>query len=205
VTEQQLREEICNFGRALYHRDLIGGAEGNLTARLSDGNILATPTGVIKAFMEPEDLALVTPDGKPLGEQKPSSEIELHLRAYRERPDVLAVIHAHPIAATAFAVAGRSIPANVLVEVDMILGDVPLIPFAVPGTPTMGDMIAPYLPGRRAFLLQAHGAVTMGESLASAFIWMETLERCSRILLRAAAVGGAKPMPPDMVRWLEEF
>jgi L-fuculose-phosphate aldolase len=155
--------------------------------------------------MEPEDLAVVTLNGKPVGKNRPSSEIELHLRAYRERADVMAIIHAHPIAATAFAVAGRSLPANMLVEADMILGDVPLIPFAMPGTPTMGDAIAPFFPGRKAFLLQAHGAVTMGESLRSAFIWMETLERCSRILLKAAALGGAKPMPPEMVRWLEEF
>jgi L-fuculose-phosphate aldolase len=205
VNDQQLREEICDFGQALYERDLVGGAEGNLSARLADGNILSTPTGAIKGYLEPDDLAIVTLAGEQVGENRVSSEIELHLRVYRERSDVQAVIHAHPIAATAFAAAGRTLPRNVLVEADFILGEVPLVPFAMPGTPTMGDAIAPLLPGRRAFLLQAHGAVTVGADLREAFIWMETLERCCRVLLNAATLGGAKPIPPEMVRWLEEF
>ncbi len=205
VTELDLRKTICDTGRALYERDLVGGAEGNITARLADGNILSTPAGAIKGWMEPEDLAIVALDGKPIGENRASSEIELHLRVYREREDVQAVVHAHPIAATAFAVAGRTLPKNVLVEADFILGDVPLVPFAMPGTPTMGDNIAPLLAGRKALLLAAHGAVTIGENLREAFIWMETLERCCRILLEAAALGGAKAIPPESVRWLEEF
>lgn len=205
MTDQELREQICDIGHALYERDLVGGAEGNITARLEDGNILATPAGAIKGWMEPDEIALVSPTGEPQGDISPSSEIELHLRIYRERADVHAVVHAHPIAATAFAVSGRSLPKNVLVEADFLLGEVPMVPFAMPGSPTMGDNIAPLLASRRAFLLQAHGAVTVGEDLRSAFILMETLERCCRILLEAAVLGGAKPLPPETIRWLEEF
>jgi L-fuculose-phosphate aldolase len=200
-----MREQMCAFGELLYDRDLVGGAEGNLTARLPDGNILATPSGAIKGFLRPEELAIVKINGEPVSDVPASSEIALHLRIYQEREDVQAVIHAHPIAATAFAAAGRTLPQKVLVEADLVLGEVPLVPFAMPGTPTMGDVIAPLLPGSKAFLLQSHGAVTVGEDMREAFIWMETLERCCRILIRATEFGGAKPTPPEMVRWLEEF
>lgn len=205
MTEEQLRDQICEIGRALYQRDLVGGAEGNLSVRLEDGNILATPAGAVKGWLEPQELATISTDAKQVGKNRASSEIDLHLRIYRERHDVQAVVHAHPIAATAFAAAGKTLPRKVLVEADFVLGEVPLVPFAMPGTPTMGDMIAPLLPGRRAFLLKAHGAVTVGEDLRSAFVLMETLERCCRILLEAAVLGGAKTMPPEMARWLEEF
>ncbi|MEO7454266.1 MAG: class II aldolase/adducin family protein [Fimbriimonadales bacterium] len=204
-TEKDLREQICGIGRALYERDLVGGAEGNLTVRLPDGNILATPAGAVKGWLHPDHLAIVKPDGEQVGDARASSEIELHLRIYKERADVMAVIHAHPIAATSFSAAGKPVPQGVLVEVDLILGEVPLVPFAMPGTPELGDVIAPFLEGRKAFLLQAHGAVTVADDLRTAFVWMETLERCCRILLQAAAIGGAKPVPPEMVRWLEEF
>jgi L-fuculose-phosphate aldolase len=205
MTEQDLRAQICDYGRALYERDLVGGAEGNLTARLPDGNILATPTGAVKGWLTPDELAIVSPDGKPVGDGWASSEIQLHLRIYKERPDVHAIVHAHPVAATAFAAAGRSVPQNVLVEADFILGEVPLVPYAIPGTPSMGDAIAPLLGDRRAFLLQAHGAITVDENIRGAFIRMETLERCCRILLEAVKLGGAEPIPPEVVRWLEEF
>jgi L-fuculose-phosphate aldolase len=205
LTEQELREQMCGIGRALYERDLVGGAEGNLSVRLPDGNILATPAGAVKGWLHPEHLAVVKPDGEQIGDIRASSEIELHLRAYKEREDIFAVVHAHPIAATSFAAAGKPIPRGVLVEADLILGEVPLVPFATPGTPEMGDVIAPLLTGRKAFLLQAHGAVTIADDLRTAFVWMETLERCCRILLQAAVLGGAKPVPPEMVRWLEEF
>jgi L-fuculose-phosphate aldolase len=205
ITHQEIREQMCGIGRALYERDLVGGAEGNLTSRLPDGNILATPAGAVKGWLHPDHLAVVTPDGNQVGEVSASSEIELHLRIYKEREDVTSIIHAHPIAATAFASAGKELPKGVLLEADLVLGDVPLVPFAMPGTPAMGDAIAPLLEGRKAFLLQAHGAVTVADDLPGAFVWMETLERCCRILLQAAVLGGAKPVPPEMVRWLEEF
>jgi len=205
MTEQELRQQICDIGSALYQRDLVGGAEGNITARIDDAHVIATPAGAIKGWLDPKELAVVSLDGEPKGDIRPSSEIELHLRVYRELPDIQAVVHAHPIAATAFAASGRTLPRNMLVEADFILGEVPLVPFAIPGSPTMGDNIAPFLGNHRAFLLQAHGAVTIGEDLRHAFVLMETLERCSRILLEAAVLGGAKPLPPETVRWLEEF
>ena len=205
MTEQEFREQICFFGQAIYHRELVGGAEGNITVRLEDGNILSTPTGAIKGWMEPEDLAIVSLDGQPKDDKQASSEIGLHLRIYNERPDVMAVLHAHPICATAYAAAGKTLPKSMLVEADVILGEVPLVPFAMPGTPSVGDMIAPLLADAKAFLLQNHGAVTIGADLRDAFIWMETLERCCRILMQASVLGGAKLMPPEAVRWLEEF
>ena len=205
MTEQDLREQVCFFGQAIYHRELVGGAEGNITVRLPDGNILSTPTGAVKGWMAPEDLAIVNLAGEPQDDKRASSEIALHLRIYNERPDITAVVHAHPVCATAYAAAGKTLPKNMLVEADLVLGNVPLVPFAMPGTPSVGDMIAPMLNNAKAFLLQNHGAVTIGESLRDAFIWMETLERCCRILLQASVLGGAKIMPPEAVRWLEEF
>jgi len=179
--------------RQLAARGLIAGRDGNLSVRLGAKRVLVTPSGYIKALVTAADMVEVDLAGKPRqpGSRKPTSELDLHLRILRSRPDVQAIVHAHPPAATGFAVAGQEIPANLLPELIFVVGPVPLVPFAMPGTPELGDRVVPYLEGKRhnALLLANHGAVTMGSTLDEAWIRMETLEHAARIIWFARSIG----------------
>ncbi|MCB8932766.1 MAG: class II aldolase/adducin family protein [Fimbriimonadaceae bacterium] len=197
MTEQALREAMCRAGRLLWERGLVGASEGNLSARLEDGSILCTPSGGSKGHLEPESLVVLDPGGRPVDGGRPSSEIRLHLRALARRPDCGAVVHAHPPTATAFAVAGRTIPDDVLPEAMIVLGPVALIPFAMAGTDALPDAMEDAFPKHKTFLLGHHGAVTLGRDLEDAVQRMETLERIAVVLMRAEALGGAKPLPAE--------
>ena len=191
--------------RQLAAQGLIAGRDGNLSVRLSAGRVLVTPSGFIKSLVTPADMVEVDLDGKPLRRtsRKPTSELELHLRILRHRPDVNAVVHAHPPAATGFAVAGQTIPGNLLPELIFVVGPVPLVPFGMPGTPELGDRVVPYLNGHDALLLASHGAVTMGATLDEAWIRMESLEHAARILAAARAIGEPQPLPAGVVERLK--
>lgn len=179
--------------RQLAARGLIAGRDGNLSVRLGAERVLVTPSGYIKALVTAADMVEVDLAGKPRtrSSRKPTSELDLHLRILRSRPDVQAIVHAHPPAATGFAVAGEAIPGNLLPELIFIVGRVPLVPFGMPGTPELGDRVVPYLEGKRhnALLLANHGAVTMGSTLDEAWIRMETLEHAARIIWFARSIG----------------
>jgi len=136
------------------------------------------------------------------GSRKPTSELELHLRILRHRHDVQAVVHAHPPAATGFAVAGQTIPGNLLPELIFVVGPVALVPFGMSGTRELGDQVVPFLDGHDALLLANHGAVTMGRSLDEAWIRMESLEHSARIILAARQVGQPQPLSAEAVRAL---
>jgi len=184
--------------RQLAAHGLIAGRDGNLSVRLGADRVLVTASGFIKSLMTAADMVEVDLTGKPRrkGSRKPTSELDLHLRILRHRPDVQAVVHAHPPAATGFAVAGQEIPDNLLPELIFVVGPVPLVPFGMPGTPELGDRVVPYLEDRRhqALLLANHGAVTLGRTLDEAWIRMESLEHSARIILAARAVGEPKPL-----------
>ncbi|MCC6686086.1 MAG: class II aldolase/adducin family protein, partial [Fimbriimonadaceae bacterium] len=151
------RDEICRIGRLLWECRHVGAVEGNLSCRIDEGTLLCTPTGKSKGDLTPSDLVLTDLEGKSLDDGQPSSEIQLHLECYASRPDCQAVIHAHPPYATAFALAGETVPDNMLPEAAVFLGRVALVPFAMPGTPAMRDAIRPYLALHKTFLLQNHG------------------------------------------------
>lgn len=204
LTETELRHQMCQIGRLLWERGLVGAGEGNLTCRLPNGHLLTTPAGAIKGKLEPEMLVTVTTDGDILCHGIPSSELKLHLRIYKERPDCRAVVHAHPLTATGMASAGFVIKPGLFPEADLILGEVALVPFALPGTDAMGDVIANLLPNRNTLLLANHGAVTLGSSLDRAYLKMETLERVSQIYFTAKALGGPTPLPSAAKDWLIE-
>src|SRR5438093_11055275 len=138
--------------RQLAARGLIAGRDGNLSVRLGPERVLVTPSGFIKSLLTPADMVEVDLSGKPRrrGSRKPTSELELHLRILRHRPDVQAVVHAHPPAATGFAVAGETIPGNLLPELIFVVGPLPLVPFGMPGTPELGDRVVPFLEGNTA-------------------------------------------------------
>jgi len=187
--------------RQLAARGLIAGRDGNLSVRVGPHRVLVTPSGHIKSLLAAGDMVEVDVAGKPRrgGRRKPTSELDLHLRILRHRPDVGAVVHAHPPTATGFAVAGQEIPANLLPELIFVVGPVRLVPFGRSGTPELGDRVVPFLEDTQvnALLLANHGAVTMGKTLDEAWIRMESLEHSARIIVAARHIGQPKPLRLD--------
>jgi len=190
VSSRRIADEIVTVCRRLYERGLIAGQDGNVSVRLDSGHILVTPSGLSKVDVTADSLVELTPEGKSvtLG-RSASSEVGMHLAIYRARPDVRAVVHAHPPVATAYGVTGRDFMDAVLPEVIFHLGSVPLVPFALPCTPALSDAMAPYLAAHDAFLLASHGATTVGPSLRLAHQRMESLEHAARILQAAETIG----------------
>jgi len=182
--------EIVRVCRRLYDRGLVAGPDGNVSARLDDGSILVTPSGASKGEIGAADLVRVDCDGARLDAAgAPSSELRMHLRIYRRRADVRAIVHAHPPTATGFAVAGESFVAPVLPEVILQMGEVPLVPYATPGTDALADLVEPFLERHDGFLMANHGATTLGPTLETALQRMESLEHAARIILSARLLG----------------
>ena len=190
--------------RQLAARGLIAGRDGNLSVRIGPDRVMVTPSGFIKSLVTAADMVEVDSSGTPRGRtsRKPTSELELHLRILRHRPDVQAVVHAHPPAATGFAVAGEAIPANLLPELIFVVGPVALVPYGTSGTRDLGEQVVPFLDKHDALLLANHGAVTMGRSLDEAWIRMESLEHSARIILAARQIGQPQPLSPEAIRVL---
>lgn len=189
-SEDKLRREVTRVCRRLYEKGLIAGAEGNVSVRLADGQILITPSGVPKVDVSPNDLVIVDArDGRVAGSGRASSELGMHLRIYESRPDVGAVVHAHPPLATAFGVAGEDLMAPVLPEIVILTGGVPLVPYATPGSVALADAIEPFLEQHDAFLMANHGATSIGSTLSSAHARMESVEHAARTLLAARVLG----------------
>lgn len=209
MSESSLRQQICEIGRRLYEKNFVAANDGNISVRLDADRVLTTPTGVSKGFMTPESMVIVDLEGRPLSagtrgaaSAKPSSEILLHLFFYRERPDVQAVVHAHPLHATGFAAAGLSLEGCVTAEIIVTLGSIPLAPYGTPSTPKLPDTLRPYIHHHDAFLLANHGAVTAGKDLWEAYYKMERLEHYAHIILISRQLGGEKILPKDDVQEL---
>jgi L-fuculose-phosphate aldolase len=190
--EKDLRDEIVEIGRRVSDRFFVAANDGNISARLPDGSILVTPTGVSKGTMRARDLILVTPEGKVLDAapgRRPSSETPMHLAAYRLRADVQAVVHAHPPVATGFSIAGQGLDAPILPEIVLTVGTVPLVPYGTPAGVDLQNVIEPFIPDHDSLLLANHGAVTFGDDLTQAFFRMESLELYARVLLVTRLLG----------------
>jgi L-fuculose-phosphate aldolase len=185
----RLRGEIVAVGRRLYERGLVGGSEGNISARLPGGRVLATPAGASKGFLSPEELVVTDLSGRSLEGGRASSELRMHLRIYALRDDVAAVVHAHPPTATGFAIAGRPLDECVVPEVIATLGQVPIVPYGTPSTEELPDRMAPWVVSHDALLLANHGAVTYAQTLARAIDRMESIEQAARSLLVAHLLG----------------
>jgi L-fuculose-phosphate aldolase len=185
----RLRDEIVAVGRRLYERGLVGGSEGNVSARLPGGRVLATPSGVSKGFLTPGDLVITDLEGRALGPGRPSSELRMHLRIYALREDAMAVVHAHPPTATGFAIAGRPLDECVVPEVIATLGQVPIVPYGTPSTEELPERMTPWIANHDALLLANHGAVSYAPSLARAVDTMESIEQAARSLLVAHLLG----------------
>jgi L-fuculose-phosphate aldolase len=190
ASESELKEQICEIGRRLYARGFAAANDGNITVRLGDNEFLCTPTMVSKGFLKPEDICKVDGDGNQLaGTRKRTSEVLLHLIVYKHRPDVQAVVHCHPPHATAFAVAGESIPSHVLPEVDVFLGEVPIAKYATPGDHRLPATILPYVKTCNTVLLANHGTVSWGPDVERAYFRTEIADAACRILILARQLG----------------
>ena len=200
MTATAVARRMAQCCRQLAERGLIAGQDGNLSVRLGRDRALVTPSGVIKALVGARDMVEVDLQGrKRRGRRNPTTELDLHLRILTRRPDVGAVVHAHPPVATAFAVAGQSFRIFVLPELILQCGQVPLVPYGTPGTPELGDCLEPHLAGHDAWLLANHGAVTVGRTLDAAWIRMESLEHAARIIWAARALGKVNELSPEAV------
>jgi len=187
---ESVREEIVEVGRRLWSRGLVGGSEGNISVRVDEGRLVATPSGLCKGFLEPDDLVVVDLGGRLLaGTGRPSSELKMHLEVYARRDEVRAVVHAHPPTATGFAIAGRPMDDCVVPEVIATLGRVPIVPYGTPSTREVAEGIVPYVTSHDALLLANHGAVTYAATLAAATNAMESIEQAARSTLAAHLLG----------------
>lgn len=188
------RREIVEVCRRLYARGLIAGQDGNVSVRVSDDRILVTPAGMSKTDVSTSDLVELelTPDlhVSTKGKREASSEVEVHLAAYAMRPDIGAVVHAHPPVATGFSVAGMTVEHPLLAELQYGVGTVPLVPYEKPGSRALADLAAASLRSYDVVLLQHHGAVAVAGTLLVAHQRMESLEHAARILLVARQVKG---------------
>jgi len=199
--EQRLRQAICRIGELAYQRNFIVGADGNISARLSDGTILITPAGAMKGFLAPQHLAHVDMNGQVVDDgPTASSETGIHLVSYAERPDVRAVCHAHPPHAVAMTIAGIDLQMPIIPEIIVTIGGIPTAPFGTPGTPELPETIRELVRCSDTMIMQNHGSVTLGTNLMDAYKKLDMLEHTAKILwLAHVARGGLEPLPPESV------
>ena len=206
-TDFEAKELICEFGRRIYSRGLVSGNEGNISCRVSENAVWCTPTMESKGYLNHDMLVKVDLDGNILNQTayKPSSECKMHLGVYKESSEVMAVVHAHPTTATAFACCGNPIPSKMLPEAAIIFGEqIEIAPYGAPGTFEVPDSVRPFVKRGKACLLENHGALTWGTSLKDAYFAMETLENYCKIYKTAyLEIQGAHDVPRGLEQLLE--
>ena len=207
MTYQAEREAICQVGKLLYDRGYVAANDGNISVRVGEGRLLITPSGVSKGRMTPDMLLVTDLDGTVIeGNRHPSSEGKMHLEVYRGRPDVNAVVHAHPPVSTAFAVCRRGLETPYLSELVAGLGQVPCTTsFAMLSTEEVPESVRPYLADHNALLLANHGALAWGGDLWEAFDRLETVEHTAKIVLNAQLLGGGVPLTEEEVERLQSL
>ena len=208
VSEYEIKKQICDIGKRIYNRGMVAANDGNISVKISDNEFLCTPTGVSKGFMTPEYICKVDADGNVIQANKgfkPSSEIKMHMRVYKERPDVKAVVHAHPIYATSFAIAGIPLTQPIMPEAVIALGCVPIAEYGTPSTHEIPDAVSKYLQYYDAVLLENHGAVAYSDSLLAAYHKMESLEFYAELLFLSKQLGGPQELSKERVEKLYEI
>ena len=201
----EFREDIVRVCHLVYDKGWVAANDGNVSIRLDAHRILCTPTAISKRLVEAEDLIICDLEGNKIeGRHECTSEIAMHTTIYALRPEIGAVVHAHPPVATGFAVAGRSLDKALLPEVIITLGAVPLACYGLPGTPALTAGMLPLIPNYDALLMQNHGCVTYAADVWQAFYRMETVEHFARITFVAEMLGGARPLPKQEVEKLFE-
>ena len=207
MTFQEEREAVCRVGRLLYDRGYVAANDGNISVKVAENRLLITPSGVSKGRMTPEMLLVTDMDGTVIeGDRHPTSEGKMHLEVYRGRPDVNAVVHAHPPVSTAFAVCRRGLETPYLSELVAGLGQVPCTTsFAMLSTEEVPESVRPYLADHNALLLANHGALAWGGDLWEAFDRLETVEHTAKIVLNAQLLGGGVPLTEEKVERLQSL
>lgn len=199
--QTDLSREIISACQRIYNRNMLAAADGNVSVRLDDNRVMITPSGKAKAFIKPEDMAIVDLEGKVL-EGNPSGERIMHLEVYKRCPKAKAVVHAHPPHAVAWSVAHpelKELPAKCLSEVILACGSIPFVDYARPTTKQMADRLEEFLPQHRAMILSRHGALAWGETLDEAVNGMERIEHSAQILFLAKQLGQLTELPKEEV------
>ncbi|MGE0042502.1 MAG: class II aldolase/adducin family protein [Vicinamibacterales bacterium] len=203
-SEEQVRADIVEAGRRLWQRGFVASNDGNISARLDERRLVTTPKSVSKGFMTPDMMVVTDLDGAKLsGERDPSSELKMHLEVYRNRPDVGAVVHAHPPTATGFAVAGIALDRAVLAEVITTLGSIPIAEYATPSTEELPAAVRRYIKAHDGLLLANHGALAVAGDVMAAYYRMETIEHFATISLVARTLGREHLLSRDEVTRLQ--
>ncbi|MCX7918143.1 MAG: class II aldolase/adducin family protein [bacterium] len=205
VTEYQAKLDIVEIGRRMYSKGFVASNDGNISIRISEKEILATPSGLSKGFLTPDQLIKCDMLGNKIAGDpnlKPSSEIKMHCAVYMERPDITAVVHAHPPVATGFAVAGIPLEKCVLPEIILTIGSIPLAQYGTPSTEEVPNSIRDLIKQCDAVLLANHGALTVGKDVYNAYYKMESLEHFAKISLAARQLGGEKVLTAPQVEKL---
>ena len=204
--EEQVRAEIVEVGRRLHARGFIAANDGNISVRLDETRLLTTPTGVSKGFMTPDMLVMTDLHGVKLADgRSPSTELLMHLAVYELRPEIKAVVHAHPPTATGFAVAGIPLDRAVLAEVVTTLGSIPIAEYGTPSTPQLADAVRQFIEAHDGLLLANHGALTVADELLAAYFKMETIEHFARISLVARLLGRERLLSREEVVRLQDL
>lgn len=201
--EAALRGAVCQVARMAYDKGFITNVDGNFSVRFGDRGILITPAGMPKAFLEPSQIAHIDLDGKVVsGDTRPSTEVSMHVVAYRERPEMRAICHAHPKHAVAFTLAGLSLDVTVIPEVVVTIGTIPTAPYGTPGTQELPESLREIIRCSDVVMLERHGALTIGTSIIDAFRKLEVVEHTAEILYYARTLGGVKELSRDQVQKL---
>jgi L-fuculose-phosphate aldolase len=196
--ERRLRRDLIQFGRLCYERHLLVGLDGNLSVRLLDDLVLCTRAGCHKGLLTDEDLLVVDLNGRKVrGRGTPTSELAMHLACYQSRPDIEAVVHAHPPTCIAFTIAGVSMARCTLPEVVLTLGTIPTLDYETTGTGPLATLVGNAVQHNDAVMMDRHGAVCVGPSVQDAFCKLETMEHMAKIMRDARSLGGIQDLPPE--------
>lgn len=206
IIEIKYKKLICDIGKRVYEKGFVAANDGNISVRISENEFLITPTGISKGFMTPEMIIKVDGDGNVLeGDNKPTSEMKMHLLIYKERPDIHAVVHVHPPHATAFAIAGIPLDQALMPESVVYLGSIPLAEYGTPSTEEVPNAVQPYVKNHQGVLLENHGALTWGRDLEHAYYLMESLEFTAKINWLAKQMNGDRELSKKHVARLNEI
>lgn len=203
-SEAELREQVIRCCQLLHHKGYLAANDGNVSVRLGGGHILITPSGSLKAFLRPEDLVVIDELGKVVsGSAPPSGEVAMHLTALRLRPDIQAVVHAHPPTCIALTLLRHPRLNGVLPEVILSVGQLTIVPYARPISRELGDALVGFVERHDALILERHGTLTVGKTVQDAYALVERLEHASQVLHTAHTIGRPIPLPEHEVRALE--
>lgn len=198
--EREIRNQIVDICRRMYEKDFVAAGDGNVSVKLSADRFLTTPSGKHKGYLRSDELVVVNAKGDKIsGTLSPSSELPMHLCAYEKRPDIGAVIHAHPPISTAFSIAGISLAQCILPEVVLSLGSIPTTRYATPTTEEGAEVIQEYIADYDALILQRHGSLTVGKDLDAAYMKLERIEHAAEVTYHARNLGHAHPLSRQQV------